>query len=95
MRNEICVPASAVSLAGEGGESVAPEKGDAVSGTVEGKVSRSEGGKVYVTLETLNGEPLEADPMGAGGMMEPPEMEDSEESLMAEATGKKGGMPYA
>ena len=92
MKNEICVPASAVSLAGEGGESVAPEVGDAVSGTIEGKVARVEGGQVYVTLDSLNGEPIDSGKMGHEGM-EPPEMEDSEESLMAEA--KKGGMPYA
>lgn len=63
--NELCVPVSAISLAGEDNSDVAPEAGDQVSVTVEGKVSRIEGGQAYVTPETANGEPM-------GGPEQPP-----------------------
>jgi hypothetical protein len=61
MNKELCVPASAISLAGENNEDVAPEPGDQVSLTIEGKVARVEGGNAYITPETCNGEAMAAD----------------------------------
>ena len=55
---ELCVSAKSLAIQ-DGGESVPPAVGDTVSFTVEGKVSRIEGGEVYVTPMTANGEPLE------------------------------------
>lgn len=84
MNNELCVPTRAVSLAGESGETVAPEVGDAVSLTVEGKIARVEGERAYVSPETANGEPVET----SGPPESPPE--ETEDSLMAEARSQGG-----
>jgi hypothetical protein len=55
---DISVPISAVSQASETGPSVPPEVGDAVTLTIEGKVTGVDGDMCQVTPETANGEPL-------------------------------------
>jgi len=54
---EVCVPSSAVAIA-DGDQNTGPEVGDQVAVTLEGKVSRVEGGHVYFTPDTANGEPM-------------------------------------
>ena len=44
-------------MAGEEGEVLSPEKGDAVSFTIEGTVSEMDGDMVEIAMETVNGEP--------------------------------------
>ena len=57
--NELCVPAGALSAADENGESMAPGIGDEVELTVTGRVTRTEGGEVYVQPLSVNGQPVE------------------------------------
>lgn len=65
--NELMAPAApaeqAVALAAlqqpdDSEQLVTPEPGDLVSYTVEGTVSRVEGDKAFVTVETINGQPV-------------------------------------
>ena len=59
---EMCVPVDALAVTGDGANTVAPEVGDAVSFTVEGKVSRVEGKHAYIDAEKVNGQDIpEAD----------------------------------
>lgn len=58
MGREQCVPVEALAMPDEAEKMTPPEVGDRVSYTVEGKVSRIEGPNAYVTVETVNGEPL-------------------------------------
>jgi hypothetical protein len=57
MTNEMCIPADAVELDG-----ATPETGDSVSFSVEGTVTRGEGGKLYVKPTMINGEPVKDEP---------------------------------
>lgn len=71
MAKEICVPAAALSAAGEGDEAapVAPGVGDEVEMTIKGTVTRAEGDNVYVMPAEANGMPIEqaaGEPMGEG-----------------------------
>jgi hypothetical protein len=59
---EQCVPVDALAIPGEGEALEAPEIGDQVSYTVEGKVTRIEGKKAYVEPETVNGQPAKISP---------------------------------
>jgi hypothetical protein len=43
---------------GEDKTSVAPEVGDSVDGTFTGTVTRIEGDNAYITVETVNDQPL-------------------------------------
>lgn len=61
-KNEICVPANALSVPEDGGGETPPGVGDTVEFTVSGKVSRTEGGELYVTPTTINGEPVQEAP---------------------------------
>lgn len=86
MRNELCVPADAVRVAGEDGAGVAPAVGDEVELTnVKGVVTRNEAGEVYVRPTEINGMPV-ADK----GREEP--AEDTEESIEAMVRNERGGM---
>lgn len=58
--SEICIPMASLSMEGEDMKSVAPVVGDPVDFTATGTVSRVEGGNAYVSLETVNGEPVAA-----------------------------------
>ena len=44
-------------MAGEDGEMLSPEQGDAVSFTIEGTVSGEAGDMLEIAMETVNGEP--------------------------------------
>ena len=44
-------------MAGEDGEMLSPEQGDAVSFTIEGTVSGEDGDMLEIAMETINGEP--------------------------------------
>ena len=70
---EVCVPLSALSIADEGQQEVAPEPGDDVNISLGGKVARVENGHAYVTVKSLNGEEV-------GGQEAP----DEEQSMAAE-----------
>jgi len=50
---EVCLPAASLEVEGS-----TPEVGDVVDFSAAGKVSRVEGGHIYVSLEKVNGEPL-------------------------------------
>lgn len=64
---ELCVPASALAEAGEaGGAGIAPDVGDSVEVTVSGRVTRTEGGQLYIQPETANGQPVSVGPKVAG-----------------------------
>ena len=52
---EVCVPLASLSVSDESG-TTAPEIGDAVSGNIEGTVTRIEGEEVYFTPTKFNGE---------------------------------------
>lgn len=48
-------------MAGEDGEMLSPEQGDAVSFTIEGTVSGEDGDMLEIAMETVNGEPAYPD----------------------------------
>lgn len=54
---EICVPSTSLEV-GDDSEMAAPEVGQSVDFTGSGKVTRVEGGNIYLELVTVNGEPL-------------------------------------
>lgn len=58
-QNEICVPGKALALSGENGEAVEPGQGDTVSLQIEGKITRGDGGMVYVQPTSINGQPVD------------------------------------
>lgn len=60
--SELCIPASALSQAGEDGQSVGPEVGDAVEVSIAGTISRSEGGNLYIKPTSANGQPIGGGP---------------------------------
>ena len=53
----VMIPVASLQMAGEEGEVLSPEKGDAVSFTIEGTVSEMDGDMVEIAMETVNGEP--------------------------------------
>jgi hypothetical protein len=74
--NEVCVPASALSVPGEGeGEMTAPEVGDEVSFESGGKVTRIEGDKAYVQVTKANGEDIAAEKKAPSPMEEEGELQ--------------------
>jgi hypothetical protein len=79
--NEQCVPVAALQQPDDSEQLVTPEVGDAVSYTVEGKVSRIEGDKAYVTVETANGKPI------ADEKENEPNADDGYAALQQEAEG--------
>lgn len=56
--NEQCVPLDALGMPDDTDQMAAPEVGDVVSYTVEGKVTRVQGGQAYVMPESVNGKPI-------------------------------------
>jgi hypothetical protein len=78
--NEQCVPVAALQQPDDSEQLVTPEVGDAVSYTVEGKISRIEGDKAYVTVETANGKPI-------AEKTEEPSADDGLAALQQEAEG--------
>lgn len=79
--NEQCVPVSALQQPDDTEQLVTPEVGDAVSYTVGGKISRIEGDKAYVTVETANGKPIADEPENE------PNADDGLAALQQEAEG--------
>jgi len=79
--NEQCVPVAALQQPDDSEQLVTPEVGDAVSYTVEGKISRIEGDKAYVTVETANGKPI------ADEAEKEPNADDGYAALQQEAEG--------
>lgn len=73
---EMCVSTDALAMPDEQEQMEPPAVGDTVSFTVEGKVSRVEGGNSYVTPEMVNGKPVAAEageaapPDDMGGLTE-------------------------
>tara|TARA_Y100001937_G_scaffold66011_1_gene90289 strand:+ start:152 stop:427 length:276 start_codon:yes stop_codon:yes gene_type:complete len=53
----VMIPAASLMMAGEDGEMLSPEQGDAVSFTIEGTVSGEDGDMLEIAMETVNGEP--------------------------------------
>lgn len=84
MKNEICVSAEALNLAGESGGAVGPAVGDEVEFSGKGTVTRTEGGEVYFTASEINGQPV----MGAE---EGDETGAEDQALDAEVQGMQGG----
>lgn len=83
--SEICIPAAALNSDTEDGGSVAPQQGDPVTVSIEGKVTRIEGGNVYIMPESANGQPLE----GAGEMS----LDEEGEAIDRELAGyNEGGL---
>lgn len=80
-RNEQCVPTAALAMPDDTEQMNAPEVGDAVSYTVDGKVTRIEGDKTYVEPEMVNGKPMAE---------EAPEAPVDEMASMEQAAGEQG-----
>ena len=59
MGMEVCVPLSSLSMPGEDDKMQAPGVGDPVQFQAEGKVSRVEGENAYVSVEAINGKPVD------------------------------------
>jgi hypothetical protein len=76
--SELCVPLAALKLPGEAGE-VAPGVGDEVDISATATVARIEGDKAWLTLATVNGEPVEA------GARKPESLDDEESAMRADA----------
>ena len=53
----VMIPAASLMMAGEDGEMLSPEQGDAVSFAIEGTVSGEDGDMLEIAMETVNGEP--------------------------------------
>ncbi len=86
MKNsELCLPVSALSQPDEGGAAVAPGVGDEVEVSVTGRVTRSEGGDIYMMPVAVNGQPL---PQGGEGG--DPSLEEEGEALSAMSHGSEG-----
>ena len=82
---ELCVPIKAVAVPDENESAVAPEVGDEVNFSGSAKVTRVEGGNVYLTPTEINGEKLE----GAPETEEEPDADaDMHKEMMSDA-GKK------
>lgn len=67
MKSELCIPAGALSQAGEGGGELMPGIGDEVEVMVAGRVTRSENGEVYIEPTSANGQPIEKREMDMDG----------------------------
>lgn len=86
--SEVCVPVAALALPSEQeGQNTAPSPGDTVDISGTGKVTRVEGDKAYVALETVNGQPVETDAAA-------PKSLDDEEDELRRAAGKSGPQVY-
>ena len=83
--SEICVPAAAVAEGGEDGAQTMPEPGDEIEVTLKGKVSRAEGGNLYFTPESVNGQPMAgADAPAGDGMDDEASMDSAVDGMQKE-----------
>lgn len=85
---ELCVPESALAQSGEDGGAVAPDVGDEVEVSVRGTVTRKEGGNVYFTPATANGEPIS----DQGGSAEPDEDDAMDREMARYDSSESEGM---
>lgn len=92
MKNsELCVPAATLTETTEApGETVAPEMGDEVEVTIRGRVTRSEGGNVYLQPTAANGQPLP----DSGNEGDAPEEDLEAEGRELERMSASGGGGY-
>jgi len=79
--NTLCVPLASLSLPGSGGSDVPPGVGDEVDFTGKGKVDRIEGDNAYLTVTTVNDQPVNADAATA----DEPDLDDEEGAMRADA----------
>lgn len=84
---EDCVPLDALAMPDEAEQMENPAVGDKVQYTVEGTVSRIEGGDAYVTKTAVNGKKVE----GKAAEPEPP---DEMAALESEARGMSSDNQY-
>jgi len=70
---EVCVPVKALAMPGEDEKLINPEVGDPVEFHVGGKVSRIEGENAYVSLQTVNGDPVTTEAAKTSDTPEPDE----------------------
>ena len=83
--SELCVSAKTLQIDG-----ASPAVGDEVEVTIKGKVTRAEGGNVYLQPETANGQPMQpgdADDKGGAEEGEPSEEQLREMAGRADQTG--------
>lgn len=81
--NEICIPLSAVAVAGED-DMTPPDVGDDVSFTVDGKITRVDNSNAYVEITKANGEDMPAMSDGMDGDTDDQELEALAFKRMAE-----------
>lgn len=81
MKSEICMPAGALAKSGGESEPTTPQVGDQVECTVGGTISRVEGDNVYLTPETVNGEPV----MDGGAESGEPDGDENMDQTVADA----------
>ena len=60
--NEVCIDLASLAMPDDQDQMQPPEVGDKVQASIEGEVSRIVGGKAYVTMTSVNGNPVEAEP---------------------------------
>jgi len=91
---EQCLPASALAMPdGENQEELAsPEVGDTVDYQVQGKVSRVEGGNVYVMPTSINGNPVEESTPEEAAEPSPEEKDASDLAELQDMAQKQGPM---
>jgi hypothetical protein len=75
----IKIPLSALGMPDESGEMIMPEAGDTVSVTIDGKLGKITGQNATVTVEMVNGQPLD----GEAAPEAPAEEMPTREGLMA------------
>ena len=85
---EICLPTDALAERDENGQSVVPSPGDTVTFTVDGKVTRTGNGCIYVTPAKVNDREI-SDAAGASGESD---RQPGREELLAELQQADGNM---
>ena len=81
---EVCVPLKSLAMPGQDDQMNNPEMGDTVEFHAQGKVARIEGDNAYVSLETVNGEPVTAEASKVNDTAAPDEYAD----LQQQAAGR-------
>lgn len=89
---EDCVPLSALAMpdADNGDQMANPEPGDKVSYTVDGAVTRIEGGNAYVKRDAVNGQPVGSPESTSDG--DQLDEDGDERGALGDMAGQMGGM---